>query len=154
MIVEYLRRWRPDIVITFGPEGAPNLHRDHRAISRVATAAFFGARIPTMCPDQVERGLRPFAPSRLFYVAWPDPPAGAELPARSLPVTATIDISAFHTVKRESFMAHATQREHLGRFEALGLTPYEGFHLAAGVPQPAGVIDDLFAGLPSGAPTR
>lgn len=147
MIVECLRRWRPTIVLTFGPEGAPNTHRDHRAISRAATAAFFAARIATVFPEHADRGLQPFTPSRLFYVAWPDPPADAELPARSLPVTAAIDIRAFHEVKRESFLAHATQREHIGRFEALGLTSHEGFHLAAGVPQPAATIDDLFAGL-------
>ena len=125
MIVECLRRWRPTIVITFGPEGAPNTHRDHRAISRAATAAFFGARIPTVFPEHGERGLDPFAPSRLFYVAWPDPLADAELPARSLPITASIDITNLHEVKRKSFLAHATQREHLGRFEALGLTSHE-----------------------------
>src|SRR5688572_7444220 len=32
-IVGFLRRRKPTIVITFGPEGAPNAHRDHRAIS-------------------------------------------------------------------------------------------------------------------------
>ncbi len=147
LIVGCLRRWRPAVVITFGPEGAPNTHRDHRAISRAATAAFFAARFPTMFPEQVERGLEPFAPSRLFYVAWPDPPAGAELPARSLPVTASIDIAALHDIKRASFLEHETQHEHLGRFEALGLTSHEGFHLAAGVTQQERVIDDLFTGL-------
>lgn len=147
MIVESLRRWQPTIVITFGPEGAPNTHRDHRAISRAATAAFFAARIPTMFPEHAERGLSSSAPARLFYVAWPDPPTDAELPARSLPVTASIDIATFHEIKRASFLAHATQREHLGRFEALGLTSHEGFHLAAGKPQPGRVVDDLFAGL-------
>ena len=147
LIVECLRRWRPTIVITFGPEGAPNTHRDHRAISRAATAAFFAARIPTVFPEHAERGLEPFAPSRLFYGAWPDPPARAELPARSLPATTWIDIAALHDIKRESFLAHATQRDHLGRFEALALTAHEGFHLAAGAAQPDPIADDLFAGL-------
>src|SRR3954465_1931284 len=36
-VVRFLRERRPDVVVTFGPEGAPNLHRDHRAISRAAT---------------------------------------------------------------------------------------------------------------------
>jgi LmbE family N-acetylglucosaminyl deacetylase len=148
-IVEQLRRWRPSIVITFGPEGAPNAHRDHRAISRAATAAFFAARIATLFPDQIGRGLDPHAPSRLFYVAWPDPPADAELPARSLPVTASIDIAAFRETKRRSFFEHVTQRDHLQRFETLGLTSHEGFHLAAGAPQPRPLIDDLFEGLES-----
>ena len=145
-IIEHLRSWRPAIVITFGPEGGPNTHRDHRAISRAATAAFFGARIPTLFPEQIERGLQPHTPLRLFYVAWPDPAADAEFPARSLPVTASIDIRGFHEIKRQAFLAHRTQLEHLQRFEALALTTHEGFHFAAGVPQPTATIDYLFAG--------
>lgn len=37
-LVRAIRTHRPDVVITFGPEGAPTRHRDHRAISRAATA--------------------------------------------------------------------------------------------------------------------
>jgi LmbE family N-acetylglucosaminyl deacetylase len=152
-IVEHLRRWRPQIVITFGPEGAPNAHRDHRAISRAATAAFFAARIPTLYPEQVAGGLNAHAVSRLFYVAWPVPQVGAELPVQSLPVTARIDIREFREVKRASFLVHATQQDHLARFEELGLTATEDYHLAAGTAQGAPVIADLFEGLPT-APAR
>jgi LmbE family N-acetylglucosaminyl deacetylase len=146
-IVRCLREWRPQIVLTFGPEGAPNAHRDHRAISRAATAAYFAAGIATMYPEHRAEGLPPHEPRRLFYCAWPHPAADAELPARSLPITASIDIARYHEVKRRSFHAHATQRDHLARFERLALTPHEDFHLAAGIPQPAATIDDLFAGL-------
>ena len=146
-IVGHLRRWQPEVVLTFGPEGAPNAHRDHRAISRAATAAFFAARVATLYPEQIAGGLAPHAPARLFYVAWPAPRPDAPLPAMSLPITAEVDIRAFIAVKRESFLVHATQRDHLARFEELGLTDAEFFHLAAGVPQPEPRIPDLFAGL-------
>ncbi len=147
-IVGVIRSLRPAVVITFGPEGAPNSHRDHRAISRAATAAFFAARIATLYPEQLrDGGLDTHAPDRLFYTAWPDPPAGAELTARSLPITASVDVRAQLALKRESFLVHETQREHLHRFESLAMTDRESFHLAAGHPQPAPMIDDLFAGL-------
>jgi LmbE family N-acetylglucosaminyl deacetylase len=146
-IVECLRRWKPEIVITFGPEGAPNSHRDHRAISRAATAAFFAARIPTLYPGQLDAGLEPHSAARLFYLAWPAPTPGAALPAMSLPITAEVDIRELTGVKRKSFLAHATQRDHLARFEELGLTATEGYHLAAGRPQPTALIEDLFAGI-------
>ena len=152
-IVEHLRRWRPQVVITFGPEGAPNAHRDHRAISRAATAAFFAARIPTLYPEQLTGGLDAHAASRLFYVAWPVPQPGTALPGQSLPVTARIDIREFRAVKRASFLVHATQQDHLARFEELGLSATEDYHLAAGTAQSAAVIDDLFEGLPI-APAR
>ena len=147
-IVEHLREWRPQVVITFGPEGAPNARRDHRAISRAATAAFFAARIPTLYPEQVASGLAPHAASRLYYVAWPPPPVGAELSGQSLPVTAAIDIREHHPIKRASFLVHATQQDHLARFEHLALTATEDYHLAAGVPLRTPVVDDLFEGLP------
>lgn len=146
-IVGLLRRWRPQIVITFGPEGAPNSHRDHRAISRAATAAFFAARIPTLYPEHLATGLEAHAAERLFYLAWPAPLPSAPLPVMSLPITAEVDIRGYVEVKRESFLVHATQRDHLERFETLGLTAIEAFHLAAGRPQPAALIDDLFMGM-------
>jgi hypothetical protein len=65
----------------------------------------------------------------------------------SLPITAEVDIRAFTALKRESFLVHATQRDHLARFEELGLTPAEYYHLAAGSPQPEPRMADLFAGL-------
>src|SRR6185503_13983996 len=40
-IVRFIRRRRPDVVIGFGPEGAPTAHRDHRVMSRLTLAAFF-----------------------------------------------------------------------------------------------------------------
>ena len=142
-IVEHIRRWKPAIVITFGPEGGPNTHRDHRAISRLATAAFHAAAIPTMYPDVGA----PYTPARLYYLAWPAPSPGAALPAMSLAITARVDIRDTREVKRRSFLVHATQQDHLGRFDELALTETEGYHLAAGRAQPRAVIEDLFEGL-------
>jgi LmbE family N-acetylglucosaminyl deacetylase len=143
-IVGFLREHRPAVVITFGPEGGPNTHRDHRAISRAATAAYFLAGIRTAYPDQA---LPPHAPARLFYQSWPTPSAGAELAAESLPATARIDITPFHATKRAAFAKHVTQQDHRQRFEQLTMTDAEWFTLAAGVPQPAPFIEDLFEGL-------
>jgi len=42
-VVRLLREERPDVVVTFGPEGAGNEHRDHKRISRIATAAVAAA---------------------------------------------------------------------------------------------------------------
>src|SRR5436190_13479802 len=37
-IVRHVRRERPQVIVTFGPEGAPNTHPDHRIVSRATTA--------------------------------------------------------------------------------------------------------------------
>ena len=143
-IVAFLREHRPRVVITFGPEGAPNTHRDHRAISRAATAAFFLARVPTAYPEQ---GLPPHSVARLFYHTWPCPASDAPLRAEGLPATARLPIARFRAMKRAAFGEHRTQQLHRERFEELSMTEAEWFTLAAGVPQPELLIDDLFAGL-------
>lgn len=145
-IVHFLRRSRAHVVITFGPEGALTGHRDHRAISRAATAAFFLAGVPTEYPEQRVGGLGPYRPARLYYAAWPND--GAAGPARdSLRATARIDIVAARDVKLAAFMLHVTQRDHLADFTSTVLTDAEYFALAAGHPQPEPMVDDLFAGL-------
>ena len=147
-VVAFIRRHRPRVVVTFGPEGAPNTHRDHRAISRAATAAFHLAGLATAYPDQLGGGgLAAHAPARLFYVSWEPPAPGSPNPALAVPLTARVDVRPWLDRKRAAFEAHATQHTLRDRFEALGLTPFEGYALAAGAPQPAAVIDDLFAGL-------
>jgi len=145
-IVACVREHRPEIVLTFGPEGAPTGHRDHRVISRAATTAFFLAGLSTEFSDQLA-ATPAHTPRRLFYVSWPPPAPDAEFPRLAVPATGRVDIRAQHARMREAFMAHATQRQHLDRFELLALTDDECFALAAGVPQPAALIDDLFQGL-------
>lgn len=142
-IVAFLRRERPLVVLTFGPEGAPTGHRDHKAISRAATAAFFLARNPTAYPELGE----PWAPARLYYVTWPVPAPGAELQIQGLPATVQVDVREWLHAKENAFRAHVTQRQHEARFRELALTPAEWYALAAGTPQPADVVDDLFVGL-------
>ena len=56
-IVEHLRRVQPDVIITFGPDGAYG-HPDHIAISQLATAAVVAAADPAI--------------SKLYYIAWPE----------------------------------------------------------------------------------
>ena len=49
-LVEHLRRVHPDVVITFGPDGAYG-HPDHIAISQLATAAVVAAADPAAVRD-------------------------------------------------------------------------------------------------------
>ena len=146
-IVALLRAARPGVVVTFGPEGAPTGHRDHGAISRAATAAFFLAALPSAYPEQGAAGLAPFAPSRLYYVTFEPPmPEGLRHP-HGLPVTARLAVAPFDAVRREAFEAHRTQHQWRDRFEEAAMKPEEQFFLVAGVPQPRAVVEDLFEGL-------
>ena len=146
-VVAFLRERRPQVVVTFGPEGARNAHRDHRAISRAATAAFFLAGLETAYPEQLGERRRPHAPGRLWYVTWKTPPPDAELKVHGLPIAAQVDVGAYLATKRAAFEAHRTQRDHRRRFETVALASAEAFAFAAGAPLQTTPADDLFAGL-------
>jgi LmbE family N-acetylglucosaminyl deacetylase len=64
-IFRIVRDFRPDVVITFGPEGAYG-HPDHMAISDATTEAFRRARV-----DSRAGGPHGPAPSRLFHSLFP-----------------------------------------------------------------------------------
>jgi LmbE family N-acetylglucosaminyl deacetylase len=146
-IVRLIRRERPEVVLTFGPEGAPTRHRDHRAISRLATAAYLLADTTTAYPEQLAEGLAPHRAERLCYVTWPDPPPGAELDTEGQPTDIRVAVQAWLPRKQQAFEAHRTQHQHRAHFERLALFDTEDFFVAMGVPVPRGATD-LFAGLP------
>jgi N-acetylglucosamine malate deacetylase 2 len=141
-LVRAIRRLQPRVVVTFGPEGAPTGHRDHRAISRATTAAWFLARVATAYP---EHGA-PHAPARLFYLTWDRPRPDDELQLEGLPADVRIDTGPWREPKWRAFLAHASQRHHEARFRSLSLERDELHALAAGLPVPPG-CDDLLAGL-------
>jgi LmbE family N-acetylglucosaminyl deacetylase len=67
-IVAHLRRVRPDVVVTFGPDGAYG-HPDHIAISQFTTAAIVAAADPAY-QDEDHGSARAHAVSKLYYIAW------------------------------------------------------------------------------------
>src|SRR2546421_6018019 len=64
-IVGHLRSVRPDVVVTFGPDGAYG-HPDHIAICQFTTAAIVEAANPTSLNY---RDLAPHSVSKLYYMA-------------------------------------------------------------------------------------
>ena len=69
-IVGHLRRIRPDVVVTFGPDGAYG-HPDHIAISQFTTAAVVAAADCAFGGPEAQ-SVRPHSVSKLYYVAWPE----------------------------------------------------------------------------------
>jgi LmbE family N-acetylglucosaminyl deacetylase len=63
-----IRRVRPDVLVTFGPEGAYG-HPDHIAISQFATAAAVAAADPGFAI--ADAAVPPHAVSKLYYMEWP-----------------------------------------------------------------------------------
>jgi LmbE family N-acetylglucosaminyl deacetylase len=69
-IATHLRRIRPDVVLTFGPDGAYG-HPDHIAISQLTTAAVVAAAGGVVNSGDGDAG-RPHVVSKLYYLAWPE----------------------------------------------------------------------------------
>ena len=69
-LVLEIRRFRPQVALTFGPDGLYG-HPDHIAISQHTTEAFHLAADPAAFPHQLTGGLEPYQPQRLFYSVRP-----------------------------------------------------------------------------------
>ena len=70
LIAMQLRRVRPDVIVTFGPDGAYG-HPDHIAISQFTTAAVVAAADASFGAGAAGPAMCPHAVSKLYYLAWP-----------------------------------------------------------------------------------
>jgi LmbE family N-acetylglucosaminyl deacetylase len=136
-------------VLTFGGDGALNTHPDHAMVSFFTTAAFHWSGRRQRFPDQLERGLQPHIPQRLYHQTTnfllPERP-----PLLPAPYTVALDISSVLQRKLAAFKLHATQAPLVERtrpmFLKFGHT--ECYVLAAvATPQPVEITTDLFDGM-------
>ncbi len=141
-LVRVMRALRPQVVLTFGPEGGGNRHPDHQAISRFTLAAWEQAGDAAVETP----GLAPFRPPKFFYIT-SAPSVETDVPYQ--PATARVDISAALPVKRAAFYAHRTQRGDRPYYEAHQRVqgPYEWYHEVTRAPSGGPLDDDLFVGL-------
>ncbi|MGC2617834.1 MAG: PIG-L family deacetylase [Acidobacteriaceae bacterium] len=117
--VEHIRRWRPQVVLTFGGEGGVNLHKDHTVICAVTTMAFHWAARAEMYPDHIDTGERPHAAQKLYYASTPfvsvrDRPE-LTATAATTPSSLTLDLGDLAERKLEAFQKHSSQRGVLKR---------------------------------------
>jgi LmbE family N-acetylglucosaminyl deacetylase len=144
-LVERIRRFRPDVVITFGGDGGQNTHADHMLASMLTTAAFHWAGQAKRYPDagEVYRAKRLYYLTADFHI--PDRP-----PAMTMPWTVTLDIRSVRERKTEAFRQHVSQAPLMERtkdfFEKHGAEEFYTL-VAAAEPQAAQQGTDLFDGL-------
>ncbi len=79
-LVQRMRTWKPQIVLTFGLDGSLNVHPDHTMASCFTSAAFHWSAHGKRFPDL---DLPPFTPQRLYHqsTAFTLPDREALLPA-------------------------------------------------------------------------
>jgi LmbE family N-acetylglucosaminyl deacetylase len=152
-IVERIRRLRPQVILTFGGDGNVNLHRDHTVVCMAATAAFHWAARDIYFPEQIERGLSPYAPQKLYYLSTQfisvrDQPELESLPC--VPYSLTLELGELADKKNDAFAKHRSQAGVLDRVQSFidqhKMT--EQYLLVAAPGQiEAGSDDGLFAGV-------
>ena len=169
-LVKLIRQLKPDVLVTFGPDGIYG-HYDHIAVHRWATIAYDLAADPECFPDLDT--CEPHQVQKLYYRVSPQEsldarrqsgqrPAvmmdGVPFPFVGLPmdqITTVIDVSDFVDAKLRGILCHATQ---IGRKNRYVETPdevlndpwfrQETFSLARTTGEwPVAVETDLFEGL-------
>jgi LmbE family N-acetylglucosaminyl deacetylase len=163
-LVRLIRTLRPQVVLTFGPDGIYG-HYDHIAVHRWVTIAIKLAADASCFPDG--NSCEPHQVNKLYYTVLPEDFLARLAPAGETPsvmmdgvpfpftawkrekITTWIDIAPFVHAKMASILCHATQvggsRMEANEEELLGLSS-EPFVLAqTTVGWPEAVEDDLFA---------
>jgi LmbE family N-acetylglucosaminyl deacetylase len=69
-VVKIIREFRPEVVVTFGPDGAYG-HPDHIVIGEATTRACTLAGDAKQFPGQIADGLQPHTPARLYHSYFP-----------------------------------------------------------------------------------
>jgi LmbE family N-acetylglucosaminyl deacetylase len=145
----HIRQFRPQVLLTFGPDGSVTGHTDHSMTSVFATLAFHWAGRNNRFPDQIAGDITPHRPQKLYYsttnFTLPD-----RQPVTLPPASAIIEIGDYLETKIAAFKAHTSQSPLWPLFEShvRQRGHQEMFHLAARAAP--GLIEqetDLFAGI-------
>ena len=177
-VARLMRELKPQVVVTHGPEGGYG-HPDHIAVSAFTTRAFelaSDAR-PGLGLPSPEGDLRPFAPAKLYYTAFPRSfmekvPAfrerRADIRGQQLgfvgvedeKITTEVEIKAWLRHKLDALSCHRTQFEFdpetkqpktfaasVPEAQRLEMFGYERFVLARSTVTRNGKEDDWLAGL-------
>jgi LmbE family N-acetylglucosaminyl deacetylase len=148
-LVLRMRKIRPHVVITMGPEGAVTAHPDHSMAGIFATAAFHWAGRSNRYAEQFANGLKPHRAQKLYYSTADFVLQGRE-PTAPSPITARIDVGEFLATRIAAFRLHTSQAPLFELFEKniAKREHFETFHLAAAIsPRNCEMETDLFAGV-------
>ncbi len=148
-LTRQIREFRPQVLVTFGPDGGITGHPDHSLASLFASLAFQWAGRSENYAEQLGDGLSPHQAQKLYYHT-----ADFTLPGRPpvmlAPVTTIINIGNRFETKIAAFKAHTTQQPLWSLLES-HLRPHgqqELFHLAAqSAIRPMKIEHDLFDGV-------
>ena len=144
-LVQRMRAFQPDVVLSFGLDGGLNTHADHMMVAMLTSAAFHWAGRTQRYP---EAGVA-FQPKRLFVLS-----TDRGLPDRQapypMPWSLRLDIRRVLPRKMEAFRAHRSQAPLMEKtrtfFEEHGGWEFYSL-LADAEPRETQVLEGFFSGL-------
>jgi LmbE family N-acetylglucosaminyl deacetylase len=146
-IVRCLRVHRPQVVVTFGPEGAYG-HPDHKVVSRLTVQACTLSGDPAAYElEALAVGVSPWSPTKLYFQTVTSGTAESlDLPPQP-PITTRIPITGFEDAKVKAFIHHQTQTQEWEPLRKLitGQPDIEVFSLVGAAHGTS--EDDLFEGV-------
>jgi N-acetyl-1-D-myo-inositol-2-amino-2-deoxy-alpha-D-glucopyranoside deacetylase len=140
-IAQVIRQLRPQVVVTFEPGGGYG-HPDHIAIHKATVVAFAAAGDAERYPEQLQDGLEPWSPHKLYYTALPrrffrgvaeqlrangtQPPTIGDRPLEEMGipdelVTTFVDVSDYLEEKLQAVHCHQTQLSEGNPFRLLSI---------------------------------
>ena len=169
-LVEVIRRERPQVVVTYGPDQQGYPHPDHLRVHDITVPAFERAADPSAHPELGD----PWQPSKLYYTMWSrarilkthekfvelglESPFGEDWfkrPSQEDRITTSVHLDgAFADVRADALLAHATQVDPtspfwfgLPREVQREIHPYDDYELARSLVDTDIPETDLFSGL-------
>ncbi len=164
-IVEPIRMHRPEVIVSFGPDGVTG-DPDHVVVSRAVSAAFDAAGQPLVYEDDLEEDQVAWRAAKLYELVVPASllsaspiPAPAGYGSPDGRETLTLELGELAQLKLAAIGRHVSQTGSAGPFhdwappERDAFLARESYRLAkTNLPVPAGgpgtVETDLFDGLP------
>lgn len=168
-LVAVIRRVRPQVVVTYGPDQQGYPHPDHLRVHDITMPAIDASGDGSKFPQ----AGHPWKVAKVYYTAWsrqriqamhdkflelglesPYDERWFERPSQDHLITAQVDTTGFSDVRRRALIAHATQVDPTSKFW-FGLPPEIGdsvypvddYELAQSTVETVVPEDDLFAGL-------
>jgi LmbE family N-acetylglucosaminyl deacetylase len=145
LLVEKMRSFQPQVVLTFGPDGAVNTHPDHTMVSAFTCAAYHWAASPKRYPElgAVHHAERLYLLTTSFFMEGRPAP----MPA---PWTAELDIRHLMERKQEAFRQHVSQAPLMEQTKEMFAQHGQAEHYllaATREPQPQRLQTSFFDGL-------
>ncbi|MGQ9630040.1 MAG: PIG-L deacetylase family protein [bacterium] len=127
-IIRAMRKIKPQVIVTFGPDGIYG-HPDHIAIGSYATEAFHASGKRASFTKHFEEGLAPHQPLKLYYTAVPRsfvewakgvlPNADRFIGMDDDDITLKVDLGKYIEAKLSAIRCHRTQLNLLNRLEKI-----------------------------------